>query len=184
MKPFIQITQPNGFVYEIKTEEIAKHRAEHMLATNPEQFKDIDEAMAETLSVFDTPEAIQTWAATQMQHEPLRRFVRAEQQELPAWHAGTWAMRDTPALGQDLDGETLMSNPLEVTVATMTTSSQMCSLAMAHNKTTGEPFCVVAVMVGNSRVLDGYVKTLEHATKFIAEAEAAAANAADAPAAH
>lgn len=165
MKQFMHLTTPRGLVYEIPTEIIAQHRAKIMRELHPSEFPDDASAMEDTRELFDDEYQIQDWAANNMNWPELGKHARLIRllPSTDAWHEGEWTSHDTPALLGDVDGETIMSNPLELSINVMAASGQACNVTLLHDDNS-QPYAAVAVMVGPNPVLSQYVQALQFVT--------------------
>lgn len=169
MKPFTQIAVSTGHVFEIATEVIAKDRAAAMLANHPDEFANLDEALADTVELFDDASEIRDWALNNMNPDEyitgarLVRFVAPEQN----FDSADWSFRDAPTIVGELDGEQILRQPVEFVLSTMATAQQMVNVTVL-NDGEGEPFGAMVLIIGNKPVLDGFITALQFTAGHIA----------------
>lgn len=161
MKPFIQIALAAGHVYELPTEVIAQHRAQVMQKLHPDEFKTIDEALADTRELFGDDYSISDWARNNMspsdylhaarlvRYTPDKDFVNAE-----------WTAHELPAMVAELDGEQVLSSPVEAVMATMAASKQLCNITVL-NDAQGNPFGAAVMILGGPNVVQSFVTALQ-----------------------
>lgn len=171
MKSFIQLSMPNGMVIEIPTQTIADNRAKAMLEAHPDEFKNLTEAMEDTVGLFtDDSWNIQDWAANNMRWSDLQnhaRMIRFIPPDMSTWHDGEFSYHDHPGMLGEVDGESIMRQPLELTLNVMAASSQICNVSVL-NHDNGEPFAAVAIIVGNNAVLNPFMIALQHVAGLFA----------------
>jgi hypothetical protein len=164
MKQFIQITLNTGHVYEIPTSVIANDRAQSMLLAHPEEFADIDAALEDTTGLFaDDSFNIQDWAANNMNWEellPQAKLVRFKPPVSQPWHEGEFSFHDAPALMGELDGETIMKQPVELIMHTMAMQGQLCNATVLHGAD-GKPYGAFVMIIGNRPVINTYLNGLQ-----------------------
>jgi|GEM_PF-842880 len=184
MKKFIQITMATGHVFEIPTSVVASNRATAMLALHPGEFADLAAAEADTAELFeDDSFPIQDWAQNNMHWHELSnhaKLVRVpSNRDDNGWPNVEFSFHDHPALMGDLDGDQIMSQPVELVMHTMATSGQLCNVTVL-NGSDGQPYGAFALMFGNRAVIDSYIMGLQ----FVGEqlTKGAQAEQADTPA--
>lgn len=176
MKQYIQLAQTSGRVYEIPVSAVAENRAKVMLELHPDEFANIDAAMADTVELFkDNLYDIRDWASNNMnwpdleQHARLIRFTPPESQ----FHEGEWTYHDHPAIIGELDGQSIMESPLEALAAVMMESRQICNVTVLNAKD-GQPFGAIAVILGPPNVVAAYITTLQFTGDQITAGQSAA----------
>lgn len=164
MKPFTHIAFSSGHLFEIPTEVIAKNRAQAMLQAHPDEFTAIDEAMTDTVELFDDNYAIEDWARNNMNWDtdlaPFSRLVRFTPPELDHVNA-EWSHEDHPAMVAELSGETILRSPVEMVISAMAVSGQICNMTVLNQPdATGEnkPYAAVALIIGNEHVVGAYAQ--------------------------
>lgn len=163
MKQYIQLSQTSGHVYEIPVAAVAENRAKTMQELHPDEFANIEAAMADTVELFkDSLYDIKDWASNNMNWsdlEPHARLIRFTPPETQ-FHEGEWTYHDHRAITGEMDGASIMQSPLEATVATMIEAQQLCNVTVL-NAEDGKPFGAVAVIVGPPQVVSAYINTLK-----------------------
>lgn len=161
MKAFIQIALAAGHVYELATEVIAQHRAQVMQKLHPDEFKTIDEALADTRELFDDDYSISDWARNNMnpsdymhaarlvRYTPDKDFVNAD-----------WTAHELPAMVGELNGEQVLSSPVEAVMATMAASKQLCNITVL-NDAQGNPFGAAVMILGGPNVVQSFITALQ-----------------------
>lgn len=168
MKPFIQIALSTGHVFEIKTDVIARDRAAAMLANHPDEFANLDEAMVDTVELFDDAYEIRDWALNNMNPDEyivgarLVRFVAPEQN----FDSADWSFHDAPTIVGELDGEQILRQPVEFVLSTMATAQQMVNVTVLHDQ--DRPFGAMVLLLGDKPVLDGFITALQFTANHIA----------------
>lgn len=177
MKPFLHLTLPNGMVFEIPTQVVADNRAKAMLEAHPDEFKNLPEAMEDTVGLFtDDSWNIQDWAANNMNWSDLQnsaRMIRFTPPDMSEWNNGEFSYHDHPGMLGEVDGDSIMRQPLELTLNVMAASSQVCNVSLLGNDN-GQPFAAVAVMIGDATVLQPFIIALQHVAGQIAGTSQAA----------
>lgn len=164
MKPFTHVAFSSGHLFEIQTAVIAQNRAKAMLDAHPDEFKNIDEAMTDTVELFDDNYAIEDWARNNMNWDkdlaPFARLVRFTPPELD--HANAeWSHVDHPAMVAELSGETILRSPVEAVISAMAVSGQICNMTVLNQPDeSGEakPYAAVALIIGNEHVVGAYAQ--------------------------
>ena len=176
MKPFLQIKTPAGHVYEIPTEPIAQNRAAAMLALHPDEFADLDAALADTRELFDDSYQIKEWASNNMNWEDLSDHARMVRYTPPTdeWLNGEFSYHNGRAILGEVDGDTVFKQPLEMLVTTMAASQQLCN-ATVLNDAQGNPMAAVVVIIGNKSVIGSYLTAIQFVGDTITGAVAAVA---------
>ena len=164
MKKYIQLTLNTGHVYEIPTSVIANNRAAAMMAAHPDEFATIESAMEDTTGLFtDDSWNIQDWAANNMNWPELlpdAKLIRFRPPVAQAWHEGEFAFHDAPALMGELDGETIMKQPVELVMHAMAMSGQLCNVTVL-NGPTEQPYGAFVMILGNTPVINSYITALQ-----------------------
>lgn len=167
---FIHLTLPTGHVYEIPVEPIAKNRAQAMLKAHPDEFADIDAAMEDTNGLFaDDNWNIKDWAANNMNWSEIVRFAKLVRYTPPTdrqWHEGEWSYTDHQALLGELDGSTLMAQPVELVMHTMASAQQLCNVTVLHGDEK-QPYGAFVMIIGHAPVLQQYMTALQFVTDRI-----------------
>ena len=165
MKQFIQITKHTGHVYEIPVSVIAEHRAAAMLAAHPDEFADMAAAMEDTTGLFkDDSWNIKDWAANNMnwpdvqRHAKLIRFTPPDEGQ---WYDGEFTYHDMPAMMGELDGDTLMSQPVELVMTTMALQRQLCNATILQGAN-GEPYGAFVMIFGDRPIINTYMNALRY----------------------
>lgn len=170
MKPFFQITLTTGHVYELPTTVIAENRANYMLGAHPDEFKTIEEAMTDTVELFDDAYEVSDWAKNNMNPEdylPRSRLIRFNQPERDFANA-EWEAADTAAMVGEMEASEIMGAPVDYVLSVMSASGQACNITVMGDHQTKEPFAAVAVILGGEKVIGSYVETLQMVTQVLA----------------
>lgn len=163
MKPYIQIALATGHVFEVKTDVIAKNRAAVMLAYHPDEFKNLDEALVDTVELFDDADEIRDWALNNMNPPDyigsarLVRFIAPEQD----FNTSEWSYHDQAALMGELDGEQILRQPVEAVLSVLAASGQLCNVTVLNGED-GKPFGMMAVVIGNEPIVGAFISTLQY----------------------
>lgn len=164
MKSFIQIAFQTGHVYELPIAVVATNRATAMLALHPDEFKTMEESMADTVELFkDSLYDISDWARNNMNWsdiEPHASLIRYTAPEIDYVNGGEWSYHDYRAITAELDGGQIMKMPLEATAVMMMEAQQLCNVTVL-NAQDGQPFGAVAVIIGAPAVIGAYLNTLK-----------------------
>lgn len=164
MKPFTQIAFPTGHVFEIPTQVIADSRAKIMQQMHPDEFPTAESAMEDTVGLFtDSDYDIQDWARNNMNWsdlEPLARLIRYQPQALDHVNDCEWSHHDVRAMVGELDGETIMRQPVEMVLNTMALSQQLCNVTVL-NGPDGTPYAAMALIIGDKNVIGAYVQAMQ-----------------------
>lgn len=164
MKPFIQIAFPAGQVFEIATSVVAEDRAKAMQIAHPDEFPTIEAAREDTNELFkDDSYEIQDWARNNMnwpELAPHARLIRFTPPELDHVNGAEWSFHDAPAIVGELDGDTILAQPLEMVLSTMALSQQLCNVTVL-NGIDGKPYAALALIVGNEHALGAYLQALQ-----------------------
>lgn len=163
MKKFIQITLNTGHVYEIPTGAIVENRAAYYHANKPEEFPTLDDAKDDTVGLFDDATQIADWAANNMNWDellPNAKLIRFKPPAEQPWHEGEMSFHDTPALMGELDGTTIMKQPVELVMHTMAMTGQLCNVTIL-NGPDGAPYGAFAMIIGNAPVINSYITALQ-----------------------
>ena len=164
MKPFIQISMPNGMVFEIPTQVIADHRTACMQEAHPEEFHTLEAASEDTRELFTEDSwHIKDWAANNMNWDELQphaKLIRFKQDTDHQWYEGEFTYHDMPALLGELDGATIMHQPVELIMQTMATASILCNVTVL-NGANGQPCGAFALIVGDAGVVNSYLTALQ-----------------------
>lgn len=169
MKPFTRIAVSTGHVFEVATEVIARDRAAAMLANHPDEFANLDEAMADTVELFDDGYAIRDWALNNMNPDEyisgarLVRFLAPEQD----FDSAEWSHHDLPSIVGELDGEQILRQPVEFVLSTMAASRQMVSVTVL-NDGQSKPFGAMVLLLGDKPILDSFITALQFTSNHIA----------------
>ena len=165
MKPLTHIAFSSGHLFEIPTEVIAKNRAQAMLAAHPDEFKTLDEAMEDTVGLFEDNYSIEDWARNNMNWDkdlqPFARLVRFTPQDFDHVNGADWSHHDNPAMVAELSGETILRSPVEAVISAMAVSGQLCNMTVLHQPDeTGEakPYAAIALIIGNENVVGAYAQ--------------------------
>lgn len=168
MKSLIQIALPTGHTYEIESQVIAENRAKCMLELHPDEFADIDAAMADTVELFDDNYEVRDWALNQMnpdEYMPIARLVRFVPPEID-FQSGDWSYHDAPAMVGELDGDQTMRSPVEAVLAIMAQSGRICNVTVL-NDSDNKPFAGVAMFRGGQAVVGAYANALGITTNML-----------------
>lgn len=162
MKPFIQIALAAGHVYELPTEVIAQHRAAYYHGRfKDSEFPTLESALQDTRECFADSDEISDWARNNMnpsdylhaarlvRYTPDKDFVNAE-----------WTAHELPAMVAELDGEQVLSSPVEAVMATMAASKQLCNITVL-NDAQGNPFGAAVMILGGPNVVQSFVTALQ-----------------------
>lgn len=170
MKQFIQIAATTGHVYEIPVAAIAANRAQTMLAMHSDEFKTIEEAMADTVELFkDSLYDIKDWATNNMNWSDLETHTRLIRFNPPAFdfvNDGEWTYHDHRAMNGELDAATIMKSPVEFVASTMAEARQICGVTVLNNEQ-GESFGAIAMIIGEPEVIKVFVSTLTYTAEQI-----------------
>lgn len=168
MKPYIHIKFPSGQSYEVPAAVIANHRAQVMFADHPDEFKTIDEAIEDSVGLFEDNYAIEDWARNNMNWgsdiEPHARMVRFAPPEIDHVNDAEWSHVEMPALLAEPDGDAVLASPLGFTAGVMASTGQLCNLTvLTQPNEAGEakPYAAVAVLLGNEHVIGAYTQALQ-----------------------
>lgn len=163
MKKFLQITLGNGHVYEVPTSVIADNRATAMLALHPGEFATLSDAKEDTTALFaEDSFQIEDWAKNQMnwgEIVPHAKLIRV----LPRtsdWPNVEVTYHDHQALLSELDGDVIMSQPVELIMHTMATNGQLCNVTVLNGED-GKPYAAMALMFGGEAVINSYLTGLQ-----------------------
>lgn len=162
MKPFTRVQVSTGHVFEIATEVIANDRAAAMLANHPDEFANLDEALADTVELFDDSDEIRDWALNNMNPDEyisrsrLVRFLAPEQE----FDSAEWSYHDMPTIVGELDGEQILHQPVEFVLSTMAASRQMVSVTVL-NDGESKPFGAMVMILGDKPILDDFIAALQ-----------------------
>lgn len=179
MKPFIQIKLNTGHVYEVPTELIAHNRAAYYHGTRPDDFPTLQSALEDTRGLFGDSTEIKEWVMGNMNpdevlpHAKLVRFTPPDTND--AWNEGEWSYHDGQAMIGEVDGDTIMRQPLEATLNVMAASAQICNVSII-NSMEGQPLAAVAVILGDNAVLSPFVVALQHVAGQFSAPQIAAAS--------
>ena len=168
MKPFIQITFSTGQTYQFPTHVIAANRAKAMLESHPDEFANLDAAMADTVGLFDDSAEIREWALNNMNPDdymPYAQMVRFVSPERD-FNSADWSYHDDSASVGEIEAEHIMSAPLEAIATSMAEARQLCNVSLL-NDIDGKPFAAIAVIIGHESVLKPYLNTLTDLTNQI-----------------
>lgn len=171
MKPFIQLTLSTGQTYEFPSQVIAANRAKCMLELHPDEFANLDAAMADTVELFDDSYEIRDWALNNMNPEDYMPFAQPVRFTAPErdFNTAEWSYHDAPAIVGEIDANDIMNAPVEAVVTSMAASRQLCNVSVL-NGADGKPFAAIAVIIGHESVLHPYLNTLTNLTNQIAAA--------------
>lgn len=170
MKPFFQITLATGHVYEVPAAVIAENRAKVMLELRTDEFKTIEEAMTDTVEMFDDAYEVVDWAKSNMNPEdylPKARLIRFNQPERDFTNA-EWSAADSAAMMGEMEAGQIMSSPVDYVLSVMSASGQACNVTVMSDHQTREPFAAVAVILGCEKIIGSYVETLQMVTQVLA----------------
>lgn len=166
MKPIIQLSFPSGHVYVAASQVIAENRAKTMLELHPDEFPDLASAMTDTVELFDDSDQIRDWGLNQMNFGELNaELVRYTPPEINAQEA-EWDYIDHPPVMGELDGETLLRQPTELTLRTMAASRQMCNVT-ALNDADGRAYAAVVLVIGSESVIGTYINAMKTVTDHL-----------------
>lgn len=174
MKPFIQIKLNTGHVYEVPTELIAQNRAAYYHGERPDDFPTLQSALEDTRGLFDDSSEIKEWVMGNMNpdevlpHAKLVRFTPPDTND--AWNEGEWSYHDGQAMIGEVDGDTIMRQPLEATLNVMAASAQICNVSILQSPN-GAPQAAVALILGDNAVLSPFVLALQHVANQFAPAQ-------------
>lgn len=163
MKPFIHITMPAGQVYEIAASIIASNRAAAMQAMHPDEFPTPEAALEDTVGLFEDDFSVEDWARNNMNWsdlEPHVRLVRFTPPETDHVNDCEWSHHNAPAMLGELDGDSIMRQPVEMVLNTMAVSQQLCNVTVL-NGANGEPYAAMALVIGNKHVVGAYLQALQ-----------------------
>lgn len=168
MKTFIHIAlTATGHLYEVPTQLVADSRAAAMLAAHPDEFKTIEEAMADTVGLFnDDDYAIQDWAVNNMQVKDIMnaaRLVRFTPPDLDIANGAEWTFHDAPAIIPQLDAQSVLQMPVEMAVSAMAVHRNVCQLVTLNDEA-GQPCAAIALVQGSPALVGSYVGALTHLT--------------------
>lgn len=162
MKPFIQIALASGHVYELPTEVIAQNRAAYYHGHfKDSEFPTMESALIDTREYFADDDNISDWAQNNMnpsdymhaarlvRYTPDKDFVNAE-----------WTAHEMPAMVGELDGEQILSHPVEAVMATMAASKQLCNITVL-NAADGQPFGAAVMILGGPNVVNSFITALQ-----------------------
>ena len=183
MKPFIQIQLNTGHVYEVPTEAIVQNRAAYYHAERAAEFPTLQDAIDDTRGLFDDATEIKEWAANNMNWDellPVAKLVRYSPPEVQAWNEGEWTYHDHQALLSELDGETLMGQPVELVLHTMAAHRQLCNITLM-NGSDGKACAALALIIGSEPVLSSYLSGLNYISEQLAAMAAGGAAPEQAP---
>lgn len=168
MKPYIQIALSTGHVFEIATQVIAENRAKAMQELHKDEFATLDEALADTVELFEDNYQVRDWALNNMNPEdymPTARLVRFTPPEQD-FNSAEWSHHDNRAMMGELDGQQIMRQPVEAVLSTMAMSNQIANVTVL-NGSDGAPFGAMALFIGNQNVIGAYVTAIQFTTERI-----------------
>lgn len=174
MKPFVRIALTSGHVYQIPADVIAQNRAQTMLELHPSEFADLAASLEDTREVFEDSAEIRDWALNNMNpddympHARLVRFVPPAQDHSTA----EWLYDDAPAILGELDGDSIMQQPVEAVLTTMAASNQLVNLTVLNNDE-GKPFGALALIIGNEPIIGAFASTMQFTANQLLESGAA-----------
>ena len=182
MKLITRIALETGHIYELPTQVIAENRAKTMQELHPDEFKTIEESMADTVELFDDAYEVSDWAKNNMNpndYMGMARLVRFTPPTRDFSNAAEWTQHDAPTLVGELSGAEIMQHPVESVLGTMAASRQMCSMTVLNGED-GKPYAMVALIIGAENVVNTYLKGIAYLSDQIVasdkQAEAAMGN--------
>lgn len=164
MKPFMQIALSSGYTFEVPTRVIAENRAQAMLGAHPDEFHTLDDAMTDTVELFDDEYQIEDWAKNNMNPEeylPLARIIRFAPPEQD-FGAAEWKGADVQAIVGEPDHETIMRSPVDAVMSSMMESRVMCNIIALGSE--GKTFGALVVIVGDENIVSTYSGALSFVT--------------------
>ena len=163
MKSIIHIALATGHVYELPLAAIAAHRAAVMLELHKDEFENMEQAMADTVELFnDDLWNAKDWACNNMKWSDLdshARLIRFNPKTIDI-SDGDWTYHEHPALMGELEAETIMQSPVEFVVTTMAASKHMCNVTVL-NAEDGQPFGLVVLVHGTPEVTNEFLNGLQ-----------------------
>lgn len=164
MKPFTRIAFPSGHVYEIDTAAIAQSRASSMQGLHPDEFPTLEAALEDTTELFKEDDfAIQDWARNNMNWSDLSqaaRLIRFRPAILDHVNDCEWSHHEARAMIGEIDGDTVMQQPVEMVLNTMALSQQLCNVTVL-NGPDGKPYAAMALIIGNEHVVGAYLQAMQ-----------------------
>jgi hypothetical protein len=164
MKPFIQIAFPSGHLYEIATDVVALDRAKTMQGLHGDEFPTLDSALEDTNDLFkEDANEIQDWARNNMNWSelaPQARLIRFAPPEVDHVNDCEWSYHDMPGMLGELDGDTIMRQPIEMVLNTMALSQQLCNVTVLNGED-GKPYAALALIIGNEHVVGTYLQAMQ-----------------------
>jgi hypothetical protein len=165
MKKFIQIEIDPGYLFETPAAVVAAHRASTMLQLHPDSFASLEEAMEDTLGLFDDDLEVVHWVKIHMKWSeiaPYSRIVRYQAPEKDLSNARL-SLTDHQALSAALDMGAVMSTPGDALLSALINSGIACS-AIDVKDDNGGAFAAFAAMAGPPRLIAAYLQALEEIT--------------------
>lgn len=179
MKPFVQIAFPTGHVFEIPTAVIANDRAKSMQQRHPDEFPNLEAALEDTTELFkDSSYDVQDWARNNMnwsELEPQARLIRYAPAALDHINGCEWSLHDARAMVGELDGETIMRQPVEMVLNVMVLSQQLCNVTVL-NGPDGKPYAAMALIIGTEPVIGTYLQAMQIVGNSLTGGQPAALN--------
>lgn len=170
MRQFTQISFSTGHVFEVPTNVIAAHRASAMKNLHGDEFPTIEDAMRDSVELFDDEMQIRDWALNQMNWQgdlqPHARLVRY----IPApldMNQTEWSHHDVQALVGDLAQDTVLQTPMWTLVSLLAAKHQALS-AYTMPDQHGQPYAMVAIAQGGPGIVGFILGLLQQAANHIA----------------
>lgn len=164
MKPFIQIAFPSGHVYEVAAEVFAMNRAKNMQEMHADEFQSLETALEDTTELFNEDAVeIKNWACNDMKWSdlaPHARLIRFTPPDLDHFNGCDWSFHDMPGMLGELDGDTIMRQPVEMVLNTMAVSQQLCNVTILNGED-GKPYAALALIIGNEHVVGAYLQAIQ-----------------------
>lgn len=169
MKPYLNVKFADGYIYEVPTIVIATDRANHFHANYKEEFPTFDDALKETVAVFDDTFEIEDWAKNNMnweEIEPHSKIIGFEPPER-SWFESEIEFVDEPTnLTPPSKEENLLSVPLIFALSRIALMNRFCSIVGldAEDSSTVAAFVLIK---GGPDVVDFYTKGLDRLTEVV-----------------
>lgn len=90
MKKYLRVTMPDSSQWDVPIKLIALDRATYYLDKHPDEFETVDEALEDTIKLFESDDfEIEDWAVNNMEWNDVEdQAVRVEDPEAPDYYDG------------------------------------------------------------------------------------------------
>lgn len=173
MRKFVHVLLPTGHLYEIPTATIAANRAAFYHAQISVEFPTLEDAQKDTEELFEDNTEVRDWAINNMNVPELMkdaRLVRFTPPEMD-FAAGDWSFHEHAAMIPQLESQTMLAQPLEMSVSAMAAHNNLCQILIL-NDDGGEPAAAVVLVRGPAAIVGTYVGALQHLTNVVTQVPA------------